>query len=91
MCVVLQPFVLGGDAVCALALNASPELQEAILDTFCDDASSSESNGTVPDSLGLEEAHLSVLVSDLDPAFSQQQHEFLVSARSSTSPCGQRS
>jgi len=82
MCVVLQPFVLGGDAVCALALNASPELQEAISDAFCDDTSSSENDEAAPDSSGLEEAHLSVLVGELDPAFSRQQHEFLVSSRS---------
>ena len=74
----LQAFVLGGDAVRALALNASPDLQEAIAHAFCEDQLSG-CDGGLSDSSVLEEAHLSVLVADLDPQYTQRQHEFLAS------------
>ena len=74
----LQPFILGGDAVHALALHSSPELQEAITAAFCDDQSASDTDESMPDNSTLEESHLSVLVSDLEPSVARRHYDFLV-------------
>ena len=76
----MQPFILGGDAVQALALHASPELHSAISAAFCDDQLTSCYNESVPCSSALEEAHLSVLLCDLDPSIAQPHYDFLVRA-----------
>ena len=73
----LQPFILGGDAVQALALNVSPELQHAISAAFCDKQLTSDYDES---SLELEEAHLSVLLGDLDQSVERQHYAFLVRA-----------
>lgn len=78
----LQAFVLGGDAVRALALNASPDLQEAMAHAFCEDQLSG-CDGGLSDTSMLGEAHLSVLVADLDPQYNHRQHEFLASCHPS--------
>ena len=74
----MQPFILGGDAVHALALHASSELKDAISTAFCDNQCAPEADESMPDSSALEEAHLSVLVSDLDPLVAREQYDFLV-------------
>ena len=77
----LQPFLLGGDAVQALALHASSELHSAVSAALCDQQLTSDYDGSIPFSPALEEAHLSVLLSDLDPSVAQQHYDFLVRAK----------
>ena len=76
----LQPFILGGDAVQALALHASPELHSAISAAFCDNQLTSDHNDSILASSALEEAHLSVLLCDLDSSVAQRHYDFLVRA-----------
>ena len=76
----MQPFMLGGDAVQALILQNSSELQSATSAAFSDDQSASDPDKSTPGISAHEEAHLSVLVSDLDPTVPQQQYDFLVRA-----------
>lgn len=66
----------------ALALNTSPELNEAVTFALCEGLSSPArtEHMLASGSSVLEEAHLSVLVSELDLSFSPQQHDFLVIA-----------
>lgn len=69
----LQPFILGGDSVQAVALNASRRLNDAISSSL---ASCNPNCSRQP--TGLEETHLSVLLADLGPAFCAKHYLFLV-------------
>ncbi len=76
----MQPFILGGDAVQVLAMHASPGLHSAISIAFCDQQLTPDYVDSLPGGSALEEAHLSVLLSDLDPAIARQHYDFLVRA-----------
>ncbi len=79
----VQPFILGGDSVQAIALNASRHLNDAISSSL---ASCNPDHPLQPKDL--EETHLSVLLADLGPAFCTKHYLFLVSFNLSPSKTG---